>query len=167
MPASEEIRDAAEAADFLAAGICLARLGRANREADVGPIARRIIALISETGALPPPGVVADVSHLLGGGTLELPKNSPAHGVELAKAIHLYEDRFLARLAEDQRLSAVQDAIAKLPDGKKDAAIAVFTARLCARIGYSGSASISPAVARRAASSSARDLLEHGHALLA
>lgn len=165
---SDEIRDPEEANAFLLAGACLARLGTtARNEQDLAPLARRVQALIIEAGALPPPGIVADVAHLLLGGTCVLSKNPPSPSPELNRAIHLYEDRFLARLAEDVRLPSAQDAIAKLSPESRDAAIAVFTARLLARIKYSGAAAVSAAVGRRAQTTSAREQLRRGHELLA
>lgn len=163
----DEIRDPEEASAFLAAGACLARLGTtARNEQELAPLSRRVQALIVEAGTLPPPGVVADVAHLLLGGTCTLSKNPPSSSPELNRAIYLYEDRFLARLAEDVRMPSAQDAIAKLSAESKDAAIAVFVARLLARIKYSGVA-VSAAVGRRALNTSGREQLSRGHELLA
>ncbi len=157
-----EIRDSDEATRWMSAGMCLMRLSRPT-ETEVTQIAKRVIRAVSEAGALPPVGVLADVGHLLSGGALKFEAPLPAADKAVLSAVRSYEDQFLGRLAQDPRLEAIADALMRLPEGSRDDAVALLITRVSERIGYDKAVSMSPGVARRATEIAADELLELGY----
>lgn len=160
-----EIRDSDIATRWLAAGLCLQRL-TASPADEIPSTSRAAFKLLSESGAIPPAGVLSDVARLLAGHTLEVKQELPAAAPELRQAIRHYEDQFLGRLAADPRLDAIADAIAKLPPSRAADAVPLMVGRLMERMGYTGGVSMSPGVARRATEQVSRELLEQGYATL-
>ena len=140
-----ELRAQADVAGWLAAGLCVRRVG-GEPDDDVA-VAGAILACASELAALPPPGVIADVATLLGGARVEAP---PAVADEaLRGALRAYDDDVLGRLAGTARIDDVLAAYAHLPAAQRPQAIALVVGALCARAGFAGVA-VSPAALRRA-----------------
>lgn len=160
-----ELRDAEAATRWMAAGVCLMRLG-APGPSEVSAVTRRLLSAVSESGALPPIGVLGDVGKLVFGASLDFSAPLPATQPEVSAAVRAYEDQFLGRLAQDPRIEAVSDAIARLPKSMRDDAVALLVARLLDRIGFSHAVSMSPGVARRVTQAPIEDLLESGYATL-
>ncbi len=144
--ARAELRTAGDVTSWVAAGMCLRRVpSDAEEEATVG---QAIMACASELGALPPPGVIADLTMLLGGA--RLPQSTPAPGDDLMKAsVRAYEDDVLVRLATTPRFDDVLAAFAHLGPALKPTAIALVVGAVCERASFAG-LSVSPATLRRA-----------------
>src|SRR4051794_38254478 len=108
MKKSTEIRDRDEAEVWLGAGLCLGRLG-----ADVAQVASWLVATVSESGTLPPAGIVGDVGELLGGKQFELGQPLDLPDARLRAAVQSYEEQVLGRLSVEARMEAAIDAVAK------------------------------------------------------
>jgi hypothetical protein len=164
-PLSRELRDTAAASRWMAAGVCLMRLGPPG-PGDVSAVARQLLAAVSESSALPPVGVIGDVGKLIGGAALDFSAPLPSTLPEVAASVRSYEDQFLGRLAQDPKIDAIADAVAKLPKGIRDDAVALLVARVLARIGFQDSVSMSPGIARRVIEVPSDEILEAGYAAL-
>jgi hypothetical protein len=137
-----ELRSAADVASWLAIGLALRRV---HDDQDHGPA---ILACANELPALPPPGVIADLSALLGGARVGLA--TPLAAAEsLRAAIRAYDDDVLARLVMTPRFDDVLAAYAHLAAADQPAAVALVVGAICERSGFGG-ASVSPATLRRA-----------------
>ncbi len=139
-----------EAADWIAAGIAVARLLPPGAEAATraGPW---ILATIEERLALPPVGVVADVGALLFGRSLDGLRGGGAAGIDdpaLASAIRRYEDAVLGRLAADPRLVSAGFAVARLPAKMHAQAVGILVAGLLARLDYDAGVEVPPGTVR-------------------
>lgn len=160
-----ELRDAEAAGRWMAAGVCLMRLGTPG-PTEISAVTRRLLSAVSEAGALPPIGVLGDVGKLVFGASLDFSSPLPATQPDVAAAVRAYEDQFLGRLAQDPRIEAVSDAIARLPKSMRDDAVALLVARILGRIGFSDAVSMSPGVVRRVTEAPVEELLESGYATL-
>ncbi|MCG8417177.1 MAG: hypothetical protein MJE77_04435 [Proteobacteria bacterium] len=158
-----ELRDRDEAEAWLAAGLCLARLARASADEFVR-ISPWLLGALSEAGAIPPAGVIADIGHLLTGRSLGSARPLPAVHPTLRDAVSGYEDHVLGRLEADPRFDAVADAVARLPVERRDAAIALFCVHLLSRISYDAGVAIGPGVARSVLHMPVEELVSMGHA---
>jgi hypothetical protein len=116
-------------ARWLAGGICLPRLAAVNGEL-VERALPWLTAVLSELGAMPPPGFVIDLALLLEGKPLETTGALPVEHATLRAAIGRYEDRVLGRVAADRRLQAVRDAHAGLPAALRPLAVGVLAASI-------------------------------------
>ena len=143
----QELRDRAQAARWLAAGLCLPRIVPASDE-ELRRVATWLLATTAETPALPPAAVVADLGHLLEGRPLELLGSGPPLVARLSKALRRYEDHLLGRLAQDQRLTAAADAVARLGPRHRPAAVGLVVGALLDRLGYEAGVAISQGVVR-------------------
>lgn len=145
---TRELRSAADVASWVAAGLCLRRVTSGEAAEDDATIGQAILACASELGALPPAGVIADVSALLSGA--RIPHGSPILGDDALKsAIRHYEDDVLTRLATTARFDDVLAAFAHLGPAQKPTATALVVGALCERASFAG-LSVSPATLRRA-----------------
>jgi hypothetical protein len=160
-----EIRDADAAGRWMAAGMCLIRVG-APAAQDVHAVTRQMLVAVSESGALPPVGVLGDIGKLASGASLDFSSPLPATQPDVAKAVRAYEDQFLGRLAQDPKIEAIADAIARLPKSMRDDAVALLVSRILHRIAFEGAVSMSPGVARRVTEAPVEELLELGYAAL-
>ncbi len=166
-----EIRKRDEVSTWLAAGLCLSRVGL-PAPSEIELASAWVLAALSELPSLPPVGVVADVGRLVTGASGDLAAASvagggvPAAEPRLKAAVRAYEDQLLGRLGADPRLEAASDAIARLPGTQRPAAVSLLTGYLLERIGYEGGASISPATARKAVRRPAAEILRDGFAAL-
>jgi hypothetical protein len=88
------------------------------------------MAVLTELGALPPPGFVVDVGVLLEGASFDTSQAAALGSAHLMRTLSHYDDRVLGRIAGDRRLMACQDAYARLDAAKKPAAVGVFVASL-------------------------------------
>lgn len=145
-----ELRDRGEARGWLAAGLCLMRLGHvdAGELTLVGPW---IVDTLSERGALPPVGVIADIGHLLAGRGLRGIRALPAIEARLSAAVRAYEDHLLGRLEASPRLDELIDAFAPLDERLRARAVALVTGRLLSRLGSGGLVALAPGVVRELA----------------
>lgn len=139
-----ELRAADEVATWLAAGLALRRV---PGDAD-GAIAAALVACAGELGTLPPAGVIADLTLLLGGARLSAAP--PAlRDDRLSAALHAYEDDVLARLVGSPRFEDAVAAFAHLSLPLRADAVALVLGAMLDRIGYTGVA-VSAAALRRA-----------------
>ncbi len=160
-----ELRDAEAAGRWTAAGLCLIRVGSAGAT-EVASVTRQMLVAVSEAGSLPPVGMLGDIGKLVGGASLDFSAPLPATQPEISRAVRAYEDQFLGRLAQDPRIEAIADAIAKLPKPMRDDAVALLLARILQRIAFEGAVSMSPGIARRVTETPVEELLEAGYAAL-
>ncbi|MEM9494300.1 MAG: hypothetical protein AAGC55_34460, partial [Myxococcota bacterium] len=165
MSEHRELRDRDVAESWLAAGLCLSRLGRSGGDDFIGA-AQWLVEAVSELGALPPAGVIADIGHLLTGDTLREVAPLPRVAPTLRDALSGYEDHVLGRLEADPRLDAAIDAVGQLSEELRDAAIAQFCNHLLVRIEFRAAVAIGPGVVRRALRMPADELGARGHAAL-
>lgn len=142
---SKELRTAADVAGWLSAGMSLVRVPLPEDEAAV---AAAIMACANELPAMPPPGLVADVTALLHGQRLPM-LGAIAADDALRAAIHAYDDDVLARLVTTARFDDVLAAFAHLQPTSRAQAVALVVGAICERAGFTG-LSVSPATLRRA-----------------
>lgn len=148
--ARTELRTQQEVASWVAAGLCLRRVpaNEADTASEEATIGQAILACASELGALPPPGVIADIAVLLGGA--RIPQSTSVLGDDhLKAAVRAYEDDVLSRLASTPRFDDVLAAYAHLGPALKPTAIALVVNAVCERSSFAGM-SVSPATLRRA-----------------
>jgi hypothetical protein len=162
---ARELRDRAAAEAWLAGGLCLMRLLPPGAD-EYMRVAPWLMGVLTEAGAMPPAGVIADIGHLLGGGSLRTLQPLPALLPGLGSAVHAYEDHVLGRLEADPRLDAVIDAVARLPAQHRDHAVALFVTHVWHRMGGHAGVSVSPGVARRVIHMPVDELCGTGHAAL-
>ena len=143
-----ELRTREQVERWLAAGLCLRRVGSG------GAVAAWISAALDEHALLPPPGVIADLGTLLGEGAGALAASAarpvPSADPTLRAAVRAYEDQLLARLCADARWEAATFALARLPAGLHAAAIALLAGHVFERLGFAGGVAASPALVRKA-----------------
>ena len=132
-----EIRDRGEASRWLSSGLCLSRLVRLDSES-VMSAQSWLIAALAEGASLPPAGVVADIGQMLLGRKFQLRTEEESLEPQVQSAVRRYEDHVLGRLVDDSRMVAAIDAVARLEEGGKAAAVGYLTARILHRISYAG-----------------------------
>lgn len=142
-PPPDELRDPAAARAYLEAGVLLART---TARCEPALAARALVALLTEAGALPPPGFVLDLAAVARGATLDARAPSPSDPA-LGRAVQSYEHLVLSRLSADPRLRDAGDALARLPDALVPSAMALLAARVTARLGIAG-VTMAPAAVR-------------------
>ncbi len=157
-----ELRDRSEAESWLAGGLSLMRLCRPSVEEHLR-MEPWLFGVLSESGVLPPAGVIADIGILLTGGSLRSIQPLPLVAAGLGEAVHAYEDHLLGRLEADPRLDSVIDALARLSSDFRAEAIALFTAHMLQRLRYRSGVSLSPGVVRRVVRLPLQELGSRGH----
>jgi hypothetical protein len=162
-----ELLDREEAARWFAAGACVMRLDAPSDRAIAALVRRSEIAL-AESGTLPPPGVLQDLGSMFRIADASQTAIAPMTVAALESEVRLYEDRFLARVAEDRLLDRIRDALSRLEEDAKERASAIVASRMLARLDLSheGGVAISPAIVRRQSEISSADLFEIGHRAL-
>lgn len=155
--------------EWVAAGLLLQR--GAEPSAELLTLARPWIeATIEIVAVLPPIGVVADLGRLLARAPFDIAKSEPVADPELRAAIDSYEEHVLGRLAADHRLETARDALIRLDESLRPAAIAVFVEQVLARIHQARVGdeldSPGPAAIRRVIHRHGLDLLELGAEVL-
>lgn len=142
-----ELRDRDQAESWLVGGLCLMRLRAPDLAAQLRTT-RWLTGMLSDFGALPPPGVLADIGHLLTGASMRALQPMPVVASDLTRVVHAYEDHVLGRLDADPRMDAIIDAVAPMDEDRRDRAIALFVAHLARRLGYRAAVAISPGAIR-------------------
>lgn len=144
-----ELRDAGDIARWLAAGLAMRRVlpVEAGRDDDER-VARAIVACANELSALPPPGVIADLSSLLAGAPFTAAPFAASDDA-VRGAVRAYDDDVLARLIATPRFDDVVAAYAHADERDRGGATALVVAAVCERAGFAGIA-VSPATLRRA-----------------
>ncbi len=129
-----------------------------------------IEATLEILALLPPIGVVADLGRLLTRAPFDIARSKPVADPELRAAIDAYEEHVLGRLAADFRLETARDALVRLDESLRPAAVAVFVEQVLARIHQVGHGdeldSPGPAAIRRIIHRHGLDLLELGAEVL-
>ena len=120
---------------WVAIGLCLPRLCGPAEDV-VERALPWLMAVLTELGALPPPGFVVDVALLLDGAAFDTSDALSADVPRLRAALGRYDDRVLGRLAADRRLRACQDAYARLDPRHRPLAVAVLVANLARRSAF-------------------------------
>lgn len=151
--------------EWVAAGLLLQR--GAKPDIELLTLTRPWIeATIEIVAVLPPIGVVADLGRLLARAPFDIAKSEPVADPELRSAIDAYEEHVLGRLAADFRLETARDALIRLDQSLRPAAIAVFVEQVLARIHQARAGeeldSPGPAAIRRVLHRHGLDLLELG-----
>lgn len=151
--------------EWVAAGLLLQRGARPTVE--LLTLARPWVeATLEILAVLPPIGVVADLGRLLARAPFDIAKSEPVADPELRAAIDAYEEHVLGRLAADFRLETARDALIRLDESLRPAAIAVFVEQVLARIHQARASdeldSPGPAAIRRVIHRHGLDLLELG-----
>lgn len=147
-----------EAQDWIAAGLCLARL-----EGDDMRWASRVLeAVITEAAGLPPVGVVLDVARLLGGEHIRAGSLPFVSDPKLVAGLKRYEDRFLGRLVQEDRLLALVDAYAQIDPIQQPFAIALVVDALLRRVDFDQSVAVSRVGVRWLRESKAEDVYRRG-----
>jgi len=126
-----ELRDRQQAQAWVAAGMSLSRLAPIEESATIA--AAWLIEAVSETGRLPPAGVVLDLGKLFSGHPLRRSTPLPAAPV-LRAALRSYEDHVLGRIEASSKLDDVIDAFVGLNDEHRARAVGVLTASLMRRL---------------------------------
>jgi hypothetical protein len=93
-----------------------------------------IEATVEVLALLPPLGVVADLGRLLARAPFDIAASSTLADPGLREAVDAYEEHLLGRLAADTRLEAARDALLRLDESLRPAAIAVFVEQVLARL---------------------------------
>jgi hypothetical protein len=163
------LRQRDEALRWLLGGLALARLGSRSGHAVLSG-AEWLVRAVDELAALPPPGVIADLGHLLITGSRwqrnDEQKDAPLFGdARLRQALAAYQDHVLDRLLADPQLDEAADAVARLPVPVRPAAVARLAAALVERTGLRGTV-VSPAAARGLAARRGDELVSAGRAAL-
>lgn len=161
-----ELRDRAQAESWLVGGLCLMRL-QAPEAAVQLQATSWLAGMLSDFGALPPPGVLADIGHLMTGASMRNLQPMPVLSGDLARVVHSYEDHVLGRLDADPRLDTIVDAIATMDADRRDRAVALFVAHLARRMGYRAAVAISPGAIREVGRLTNDEFLAAGQAALA
>jgi hypothetical protein len=151
--------------EWVAAGLLLQRGAKPTIE--LLTIARPWIeATIEVLAVLPPIGVVADLGRLLARAPFDIAKSESIADPELRAAVDAYEEHVLGRLAADFQLETARDALIRLDESLRPAAIAVFVEQVLARIHQALASeeldSPGPAAIRRVIHRHGLDLLELG-----
>lgn len=165
-PPPLELRRRDRAESWLTAGLCLARVAQPSPDLGlrIAPWADRVL---SDMGALPPIGVLADIGYLVTGASTRAPPPLPPLHADFAQLLHTYEDLVLGRLDADPRLDAVVFALARVPVEQRDRGVALFISRLCRRLGFSAAVALSPGISRRTMERPMNEVVSLGHAALA
>lgn len=153
-----------EAQGWVAAGLVLQRGERVDPEL-VGVVRPWIEAVVDTLALLPPLGVAADLARLLVRAPFDIGRSQRVDDPGLREALDAYEEQLLGRLAADFRLELARDALLRLPEATRPAAIGVFVEQVVARVvGAIGQPLDSPApgAVRRALQDSAVGLFEAG-----
>lgn len=158
----------AEAEAWVAAGLVLQRGERVSAEL-LGLVRPWVEAVVDSVALLPPLGVAADLARLIERAPFDIGRSQPIGDAPLRAALDAYEEHLLGRLSADFRLELARDALVRLPEAKRPAAIGVFVEQVLARVvGALGTPLDSPApgAVRRALQESSVELFERGHELL-
>jgi hypothetical protein len=155
-----ELRDAAVANQWLAAGLCTMRLARPQSDV-TAQLVPWIVGVLSESGTVPPVGVIADLGLALLAGTSLPPRGLPIDDAGLRKAVRMYESDLLGRFQSESRLQSAADAIARLPLELRAEAVSVFLSTVLRRLDYRG-VSVQSGAVRRLTSKSTESLVEAG-----
>jgi hypothetical protein len=153
---------------WTAAGLVLQR--GEHVDATLIGLARPWVESVVDTLALLPPlAVAADLARLLARAPFDIGRSEPIGDAPLRAALDAYEEHLLGRLAADFRLELARDALVRLPEAKRPAAIGVFVEQVLARVVAAlGTPLDSPApgAVRRALQESSVGLLERGIELI-
>jgi hypothetical protein len=162
-PSAEEAAQASERATerWLAVGLCLGRLIRPSAAA-VDEVCPWVRAAVEEAPQLPPVGVIADVGQLLSGALLDSSRALSPGDPAVERALARYDEQVLGRLAADPRLEAAGDALARLPEHRRPAAVALAVEHILGNLGFDGGAPVRPAVARRLLGRPPAEILDLG-----
>jgi len=82
----------------------------------------------------PPLGIPADIGRLLVRAPFDIARSQPVRDPELRAALDDYEEQVLGRLAADFRLESARDALVRLDEDLRPAAIAVFIEQILGRL---------------------------------
>jgi hypothetical protein len=140
-----ELRNSEQAQAWVAAGMSLSRLAPIEESAAIA--APWLIEAVSETGRLPPAGVVLDLGKLFGGHPLRQSTPLPSASPALRAALRSYEDHVLGRIEASGKLDDVIDAFVGLNDEHRARAVGVLTASLLRRLDVE-TVALSPGVLR-------------------
>ena len=150
-----ELRDPDAARAYVAAGLCVSRLSDLGTDV---PIALPwLLETLSETGSLPPAGIIADLGHLFSGRSLRSAPPLPQVPPRLKSALRCYEDHVLGRIEAAPEIDALTDAFLGLPPAQFARGVAIVASRLLRRLNTQ-STSLSPGAIRNLASTPTTEL---------
>ncbi|NVB40347.1 hypothetical protein G6O69_37345 [Pseudenhygromyxa sp. WMMC2535] len=152
--------------EWAAAGLLLQRGASVDAEL-LALTAPWLDATTEVLALLPPLGVVADLGRLLTRAPFDIARSEPVADPDLRAAIDAYEEHLLGRLSADYRLELARDALLRLDENLRPAAIAVFVEQVLARVGGQGEFdSPGTAALRRVLHRHGVELVELGSAVL-
>ena len=109
--------------EWVASGLTLQR-GAAPSAELIERVRPWLEATLEALALLPPVGVVADLARLLAREPFDIAKSEPVAEPKLRAALDAYEEHVLGRLAADFRLENARDALLRLDEPLRPAAIA-------------------------------------------
>ncbi|MCA9696911.1 MAG: hypothetical protein KC431_05250, partial [Myxococcales bacterium] len=153
--------------DWVAAGLCLQR-GASIDAAVLTMVLPWLDATLEILALLPPLGVIADIGRLLTRAPFDIARSTPVADPALREAVDAYEEHVLGRLAADYRLELARDALLRLDESLRPAAVAVFAEQVLARLRCADNFdSPGPAAIRRVLHRHGSELLELAGEVLA
>jgi hypothetical protein len=157
-----------DAEAWVAAGLVLQRGEQVGAEL-LGLVRPWVESVVDTVALLPPLGVAADLARLLARAPFDIGRSQPIGDAPLRAALDAYEEHLLGRLSADFRLELARDALVRLPEAKRAAAVGVFVEQVLARVVAAlGNPLDSPApgAVRRALQESSVGLFERGIELI-
>lgn len=158
-----------DAEAWVAAGLVLQR-GEQVDGALIGLVRAWVESVVNTVALLPPLGVAADLARLVARAPFDIGRSQRVDDPQLREALDAYEEHLLGRLSADFRLELARDALVRLPEAQRAAAIGVFVEQVLTRVVTAlGTPLDSPApgAVRRALQESSVGLFETGNEALA
>lgn len=122
-----------DARAWVAAGLVLQRGERVDAEL-IGTVRTWVEAVVDTVALLPPLGVAADLARLVARAPFDIGRSQGVDDPALRVALDAYEEQLLGRLSADFRLELARDALLRLPEATRPAAIGVFVEQVLARV---------------------------------
>ncbi len=136
----------------------------------IGLVRPWVEAIVDNVALLPPLGVAADLARLLVRAPFDIGRSQPLGDAELGPALDAYEEHLLGRLSADFRLELARDALVRLPEAKRVAAVGVFVEQVLTRVITALGVPLdspAPGAVRRALQAASVGLFEAGLEVLA
>jgi hypothetical protein len=153
-----------DARAWVAAGLVLQRGERVDAEL-IGTVRAWIEAVVDTVALLPPLGVAADLARLLARAPFDIGRSQSVDDPTLRSALDAYEEQLLGRLSADFRLELARDALLRLPEATRPAAIGVFVEQVLGRVTAAHGQPLdspAPGAVRRSLQDSGLALFEEG-----
>lgn len=161
----EAAREDVDPAEWLAGGLCLARLPL--DAAGIGEVLSSLLSCYRDRGGVPPAGLLADLCLLVKAQSgLENSRAWAPDQAELRSALNAYEDQLLARVVESRELSQARDALARCNPRERAHALGILVSEMLNRTDYLPRVVVDAGDLRRAAALKPDELLSRGRRVL-